>query len=70
MKQIINEEIEYSCIQKDKSVKHVLEGDCEFYPKCVESAKECGLKGYALGYGYKYCNRFTENIYEFPSKGI
>ena len=34
-------------------------GDCEFYNQCVEKTVPCGNEGYAVGYGYRYCNRFA-----------
>ncbi len=34
---------------------------CGFYPDCLERAHACGVKGYALGYGTKYCERFSSN---------
>ncbi|MHB1057967.1 MAG: eCIS core domain-containing protein [Rhodanobacter sp.] len=35
-----------------------LVGDCEFY-RCRERRHPCGATGYYLGYGYKYCERFS-----------
>ena len=34
-------------------------GTCNFYSSCLEKAKTCGPNGYALGYGAKYCARFS-----------
>ena len=33
------------------------EGNCDFYPQCVEARIPCGSTGYALNYGEKYCHR-------------
>ncbi|MFZ9595676.1 MAG: hypothetical protein ACO3A2_06310 [Bdellovibrionia bacterium] len=44
------------------------DGDCQFYPQCLEESHECGAKGYALGYGHKYCMRFSEQQ-KFSSQG-
>jgi hypothetical protein len=37
--------------------------NCEFYAKCLEQAKPCGIAGYALSYGKKYCNKFTSQTF-------
>lgn len=34
---------------------------CLFYRSCLETKSACGAKGYALGYGEKYCLRFLQN---------
>ena len=34
-------------------------GTCSFYSTCLEAYYPCGLDGYALGYGDKYCHRFN-----------
>jgi len=34
---------------------------CGFYSKCLEAATPCGIAGYALGYGDKYCHRFDNS---------
>lgn len=33
--------------------------DCGFYVDCLEQYFPCGSSGYAIGYGFKYCQRFT-----------
>ena len=40
--------------------------DCDFYKECMESKFQCGPEGYPMGYGGKYCNRFSTNIQKFP----
>lgn len=32
---------------------------CGFYRECVEQTFKCGSRGYPLGYGEKYCQRFN-----------
>ena len=32
---------------------------CLWYPDCLEQAHPCGADGYALGYGFKYCQLFA-----------
>ena len=32
---------------------------CVFYEKCLEEKNTCGIEGYPLGYGLKYCNEFN-----------
>ncbi len=34
-------------------------GQCGFYAQCIESKYKCGADGYPLGYGAKYCDRFS-----------
>lgn len=31
-------------------------GTCDYY-LCIEANHQCGVDGYSVGYGYKYCNR-------------
>ena len=42
-----------------------LNNGCEFYPQCLEATSPCGPRGYALGYGYKYCRRFAQMSHLF-----
>ena len=41
--------------------------DCSFYSNFLEAKFKCGPKGYPIGYGYKYCNRFLEKYEIFTS---
>ena len=34
--------------------------NCSFYTECVERSVPCGPSGYAVGYGYHFCNAFEE----------
>ncbi len=34
---------------------------CSYYEDTMEDVFPCGTRGYALGYGKKYCNRFRYN---------
>lgn len=43
--------------------------NCDFYEKCLEVKFKCGPTGYPLGYGGKYCKKFTKLIDIFPDKG-
>lgn len=51
--------------------------DCNFYSQCLEDKFNCGSEGYPLGYGAKYCERFSsmgtnqafKNL-KFTSKGL
>lgn len=36
---------------------------CDYYNNCVENYLSCGPKGYALGYGKVYCQRFLDTNY-------
>ena len=39
--------------------------NCSFYTECVERNMPCGPSGYAVGYGYHFCNAFGELRGEF-----
>ena len=39
--------------------------NCSFYTECVERNMPCGPSGYAVGYGYHFCNAFEELSGEF-----
>ena len=43
------------------------EGNCDFYPQCVETRIPCGSSGYSLGYGEKYCHIFADQFNCFTS---
>jgi len=43
-------------------------GNCQFYD-VLEQSKQCGPKGYLIGYGGKYCRKFGENADEFNEAG-
>lgn len=45
-----------------------LDNDCEYY-SCVEEKRHCGKKGYLLGFGKKYCLKFSNEDYRFSNKG-
>ena len=42
--------------------------NCSFYTECVERNMPCGPSGYAVGYGYHFCNAFEELSGEFTSE--
>ena len=42
---------------------------CDFYKTCLEDEYQCGANGYPVGYGYKYCSKFLENINQFSESG-
>ncbi|KAG4068176.1 hypothetical protein HA402_008817 [Bradysia odoriphaga] len=42
---------------------------CIFYRDCLEAKIPCGPKGYALGYGFKYCNAFMKHYSSFSDVG-
>jgi hypothetical protein len=41
---------------------------CDYYA-CVEAAIPCGPKGYAIGYGQYYCEKFAKHEAEFSPQG-
>jgi hypothetical protein len=45
-----------------------INASCNYYSECLEDRVRCSDEGYALGYGYKYCQRFlsigTVNSFE------
>lgn len=44
---------------KNKACSTTMVGTCEWYSQCVEKSLSCGNQGYPLGYGYKYCKKFS-----------
>ena len=42
--------------------------DCEYYT-CIEKDRACGKRGYPIGFGRKYCNKFGKNEANFSSDG-
>lgn len=44
-------------------------GQCSFYEDCLETRYHCGVDGYPLGYGKKYCNKFNAARDKFSQKG-
>ncbi len=45
-----------------------LSDSCEYY-SCVEAHKKCGKRGYAIGFGKKYCTKFDKYSYKFSNEG-
>ncbi|EGD72369.1 hypothetical protein PTSG_00389 [Salpingoeca rosetta] len=43
-------------------------GACTFY-NCVDEQTQCGPSGYAIGYGLKYCDKFTAAQSSFSDQG-
>ncbi len=43
---------------------------CSFYVDCLEANTSCGSEGYALAYGYHYCNVFLDLDSELTEKGL
>ena len=46
----------------------VSQNSCNAY-LCLEGSQHCGIKGYYLGYAYKYCERFSKKTKKFSPKG-
>lgn len=46
---------------------HLLD-DCEYYV-CVEKQKKCGKRKYPMGFGHKYCQKFTKKLHKFSAQG-
>lgn len=42
---------------------------CAFYRDCLEARIPCGPNGYAIGYGFKYCNAFMKYYSRFSNVG-
>ncbi len=47
----------------DSACSRPTELTCDYYANCVENYLPCGSKGYALGYGKLYCQRFLDTSY-------
>lgn len=43
--------------------------NCSFYADCLESRYNCGPDGYPIGYGQKYCEKFSEKRALLDSNG-
>jgi len=43
--------------------------NCSFYANCLESRYNCGPSGYPIGYGHKYCEKFSLDRSLFNSLG-
>ena len=42
---------------------------CDFYLTCLEDEYHCGPDGYPVGYGHKYCSKFTDHLADFSESG-
>lgn len=45
-----------------------IKDDCEYY-SCIEEQRHCGKKGYLLGFGKKYCLKFSKLDRLFSEEG-
>ncbi|XP_078620532.1 uncharacterized protein LOC144887281 isoform X2 [Branchiostoma floridae x Branchiostoma japonicum] len=50
-------------------LQYVEGGNCDFYTECLEDKYSCGAKGYPVGYGHRYCNRFHTYYNDFNAEG-
>ena len=53
-----------SSLQKACYSPPLRKSECGFYTDCLELFYPCGPSGYAIGYGYKYCNKFSSPEFE------
>jgi hypothetical protein len=44
-------------------------GNCSFYTTCVEAVLPCGPNGYAIGYGGRFCQMFTDTLASYSTRG-
>ena len=42
---------------------------CAFYANCLESRYHCGPDGYPIGYGQRYCQKFSDNRGMLDARG-
>ena len=42
---------------------------CNWYLNCLNTNFNCGSEGYAVAYGYYFCNKYDENYEEFSDRG-
>ncbi|CAH1249032.1 Hypp8505 [Branchiostoma lanceolatum] len=54
---------EQTCLQ------YAEDGNCDFYTKCLEDKYSCGEKGYPVGYGHRYCTKFSTYYNDFNDEG-
>eukprot|EP00058_Branchiostoma_floridae_P013150 XP_002598638.1 hypothetical protein BRAFLDRAFT_118365 [Branchiostoma floridae] len=50
-------------------LQYAEDGNCDFYTECLEDKYSCGAKGYPVGYGHRYCNRFHIYYNDFNAEG-
>eukprot|EP01114_Cavostelium_apophysatum_P012010 TRINITY_DN26670_c0_g1_i1.p1 TRINITY_DN26670_c0_g1~~TRINITY_DN26670_c0_g1_i1.p1 ORF type:complete len:188 (-),score=11.41 TRINITY_DN26670_c0_g1_i1:55-618(-) len=44
-------------------------GPCSWYEDCLESLYQCGSGGYPIGYGFYFCDRFSDAMDSFTDLG-
>lgn len=57
----------FNALADDSNCQQYLD-DCEYY-SCIEAEKQCGRRGYPIGFGRKYCLRFEERQSNFSDEG-
>lgn len=61
------------CVQSaaadQPSCSNPAENSCTFYSDCLEKKVQCGPSGYPIGYGAKYCQKFTDAKGDFSALG-
>jgi hypothetical protein len=58
-----------ACYKDEKECQMPVERSCSWYRNCLESKHKCGVSGYAVQYGHKYCHLFRENEHFFSDTG-
>ena len=43
--------------------------NCAFYADCLESRYHCGPDGYPIGYGQKFCEKYSDSREELSAQG-
>ena len=57
-----------TCFMDNGCISKAYQRNCEFYT-CFENNKNCGLSGYILAYGRKYCYKFINVYSSFTDAG-
>jgi len=67
MKLILIILLQISSVYAIESCENLLD-DCEYYT-CINKEKMCGKRSYFVGFGRKYCNKFSKIEHKFSNAG-
>ncbi|KAI8514393.1 hypothetical protein Bbelb_087170 [Branchiostoma belcheri] len=59
----------FESLPEQTCLQYAEDGNCDFYTGCLEDKYSCGTKGYPVGYGHRYCTRFSTYYNEFNDEG-
>ncbi|KAI8516841.1 hypothetical protein Bbelb_054220 [Branchiostoma belcheri] len=56
-------------LSEETCLQYAVDGNCDFYARCLEVKYRCGAKGYPVGFGHRYCTRFHTFYDYFNDEG-